>query len=175
MTIRTFAATDAEAWAAVQTLVTGQPISAEALLADEARRNPAQFSRRWVLEEAGDVIGVAHLYFFPFDPPGFLHMTLHVQPSARGKGVGSALWATVLEETRQQTAALAASVDDADAESLRWATRRGFVQHAHRFASELDLTTFGAAAHAPALAQALAQGVTFTDLAGAMRLLLTVT
>ncbi|UQN07179.1 GNAT family N-acetyltransferase [Deinococcus sp. QL22] len=109
---------------------------------------------------------MAHLYFFPFNPPRFLHVALQVHPAARGKGVGSALWTTVLEEARQQGAALAASVDDTDAESLRWATRRGFVQHAHRFASELDLTTFDAAAHAPALAKALAQGVTFTDLAG---------
>ncbi|ANE42811.1 GNAT family N-acetyltransferase [Deinococcus puniceus] len=167
MAIRAFRPADAEAWAAIQNAGLGQPMTAEALLADEARRNPAHFSRRWVFEGTGEVLGVAHLYFFPFDPPGFLHVTLQVQPSARGKGVGSALWATVLEEAQQQGAALAASVDDTDAESLRWATRRGFVQHAHRFASELDLTVFDAAVHAPALANALAQGVTFTDLAGA--------
>lgn len=167
MTTRIFTPADAEAWAAIQSVSTGQPTTAEALLADEARRSPAHFSRRWVWEEAGVVLGVAHLYFFPFDPPGFLHVTLLVQPSGRGRGVGSALWETVLEEARQQGAALAASVDDTDAESLRWAAKRGFVQHAHRFASELDLTAFDAAAHAPALANALAQGVTFTDLAAA--------
>lgn len=168
MAIRAFTPADAEAWAAIQGAVMGQPISAEALLGDEARRNPAHFSRRWVFDDAGEVLGVAHLYFFPFDPPGFLHVALQVQPSARGRGVGSALCAVMVQEARQQNAsALAASVNDIDAESMRWATRRGLVQHAHRFASELDLTTFDAAAYAPALAHAAAQGVTFTNLAGA--------
>ncbi|MFB9990572.1 GNAT family N-acetyltransferase [Deinococcus oregonensis] len=167
MPTRPFRAADAGAWAALQSAGTGQPITAEALLADEARRHPPHFSRRWVQEESGHVVGVAHLYFFPFDPPEFLHVALQVQPSARGRGVGRALWATAQEAAREQGVGLAASVDDTDAESLNWAAKRGFVQHAHRFASELNLTTFDAAAHAPALANASAQGVTFTDLADA--------
>lgn len=165
--IRAFTPADAGAWATLQSTVTGQPISDEALLADEARRSPAHFSRRWVLEESGAVAGIAHLYFFPFDPPEFLHVSLQVHPSARGRGVGSALWATVLEAAHEQGMALAASVDDTDAGSLRWATRRGLMPQAHRFASELDLTTFETAAYAPALEKVIAHGVTFTDLVGA--------
>jgi GNAT superfamily N-acetyltransferase len=165
--VRAFTPADAEAWATIQSAVTGQPISAEALLTDEARRNPAHFSRRWVVEDSGTVVGIAHLYFFPFDPPGFLHVALQVHPSARGRGVGSALWGAVSAQAHEHGMALAASVDDTDTESLRWATRRGLVQQAHRFASELDLIHFDAVAHAPALANVTAQGVTFTDLAGA--------
>lgn len=62
---------------------------------------------------------------------------------------------------------LAADVADTDPESLAWAERRGFRTHAHRFASELDLTTFDETPHQAALARAEVQGVTFTDLSGA--------
>ncbi|UQN07182.1 hypothetical protein [Deinococcus sp. QL22] len=60
MAIRAFTPADTGAWATIQSTVTGQPISAEALLADEARRNPAHFSRRWVFDRAGEVL-VGHL------------------------------------------------------------------------------------------------------------------
>ncbi|MEW6422169.1 MAG: GNAT family N-acetyltransferase [Deinococcota bacterium] len=108
------------------------------------------------------------LYFSPFDPPGFLHAGILVQPEARGRGVGRDLWAVLEGAAREAGASwLAADVADTDPESLAWAERRGFRTHAHRFASELDLTTFDETPHQAALARAEGQGVTFTDLSGA--------
>lgn len=69
--------------------------------------------------------------------------------------------------SRERPAGLVADVDDRDADSLAWAQRRGFQVHAHRFASELDLSSFDEAPHRAALERAEAQGVTFADLAGA--------
>lgn len=165
---RPFAETDIPAWVALSNLILGRSVTVESFQAEEARRDPAQVSRRWVVESGGELRGGAHLSFFPFDPPGFLHASLFVHPEARGRGLGRALWAEVERAAREAGAAgLVADVLDADPTSLTWAGRRGFTRHAHRFASELDLTAFDETPHLPALARAGAQGVTFTDLAGA--------
>lgn len=167
--IRPFAASDVSAWVDLTNVVLGrQAVTVESFQAEEARRDPAHLSRRWVAETGGGVWGLVHLYFFPFDPPGFLHARVFVHPESRGQGVGRALWAVLERAAREAGAAsLAADVDDADPASLAWAERRGFTRHAHRFASELDLTAFDETPHLPALAQVEAQGVTFTDLADA--------
>ncbi|WP_034385897.1 GNAT family N-acetyltransferase [Deinococcus sp. YIM 77859] len=166
--LRPFTAADAPAWVTLSNLVLGRTVSLEAFQAEEARRDPTRLSRRWVMEEGGEVRGLAHLYFFPFDPPGFLHAGILVHPEARGRGTGRALWAAVEQAAGEAGAAgLVADVGDTDPESLAWAQRRGFRRHAHRFASELDLTTFDETPYLDALARAEAQGVTFTDLEGA--------
>nr|WP_246363428.1 GNAT family N-acetyltransferase [Deinococcus budaensis] len=146
----------------------GRAVTLESFQAEEARRDPAKPSRRWVWERGEELRGGAHLYAFPFDPPGSLHVSLFVHPDARGWGGGSALWQAVEQAAAETGAAgLAADVLDTDPGSLGWAERRGFRQHAHRFASELDLTAFDERPHLAALARVQAQGVTFTDLVGA--------
>lgn len=171
--IRPFVGADAPAWVGLSNLVLGRATTAEAFEAEEARRDPAKLSRRWVWESGGELRGGAFLYDFPFDPPGFWHVSLFVHPEARGRGGGGALW-RVLEQAARETGqkvtgqtALAADVLDTDPASLAWAERRGFVRHAHRFASQLDLRTFDETPHLAALARAEAQGVTFTDLSAA--------
>lgn len=166
--VRPFTAGDAPAWIALLNRVTGRQTTLEAFHAEETRRNPAHLSRRWVVGEGEEVRGLAHLYAFPFDPPGFLHASILVTPEAQGREVGRALWQTLEATAREHGAAgLAADVADTHPESLAWAERRGFRVQAHRFASELDLTTFDEAPHLPALARAEARGVTFMDLGGA--------
>ncbi|GAA5515022.1 hypothetical protein Dcar01_03786 [Deinococcus carri] len=165
---RPYTDTDAPAWADLTGRLTGRRVTAERLREEDARRDPTHLSRRWVMEEGGEVRGLAHLYFFPFDPPGFLHASVLVAPESRGRGVGRVLWEAVEQAAREAGASgLVADVGDTDPESLAWAERHGFRQHAHRFASELDLTTFDETPHREALARAEAQGVTFTDLGGA--------
>ncbi|MDL2343090.1 GNAT family N-acetyltransferase [Deinococcus sp. MIMF12] len=162
--VRPFAPEDAPAWLALVNRVTGRQTTLDAFHAEEARRTSAHFSRRWVVGEREELRGLAHLYAFPFDPPGFLHASILVAPEARGQGPGQALWHTLEAAARKHGAAgLAADVAETDSGSLRWAERRGFGVHAHRFASELDLMTFGETPHLPALARARARGVAFTD------------
>lgn len=159
---------DAPAWVALSNRVLSRSGTVESLRAEDARRDSSQLSHRWVIGEAGQARAAAHLYAFPFDPPGFLHASVFVAPEARGGGLGQTLWQMVRDAVQEAGAnGLAADVDDRDPASLAWAQRRGFRQHAHRFASELDLTTFAEAPHMHALAHAEAQGVTFADLSGA--------
>ncbi|WP_102128265.1 GNAT family N-acetyltransferase [Deinococcus planocerae] len=168
LAVRPFTDEDAPAWVALSNLALGHRVTVEDFRAQETRRDPSQLSRRWVIEVGGEVRALAHLHVFPFDPPGFLHARVLVHPEARGQGVGRALW-VLLEKAAQEANAegLVADVDDRDPESLAWAERRGFRNHAHRFASELNLTSFDEAPHLPALARVEEQGVTFTDLVGA--------
>ncbi|WP_019588449.1 GNAT family N-acetyltransferase [Deinococcus apachensis] len=166
--VRGYTAADAPAWVALSNLILGRSVTVESFQAEEARRNPTQFSRRWVVGEGEELRGGVHFYFFPFDPPGFLHASVFVHPEARGRGIGRLLWAVLEEAAREVGAAgLVADVLDTDPASIAWAGRRGFRQHAHRFASELDLKAFDETPHLPALARAEAQGVMFTDLRGA--------
>ena len=83
--VRPFTDADALAWVALSNLVLDRTVTVEAFRTGEARRDPQQLNRRWVAERGGEVQGLAHLSFFPFDPPGFLHASVLVHPEARGK------------------------------------------------------------------------------------------
>ncbi|GGM20824.1 GNAT family N-acetyltransferase [Deinococcus aerophilus] len=169
--VQSFGPRHAPGWVALSNALLNRQVTAGALLDEDARRDPTQLSRRWVVLDRGDgggVVGTAHLYFFPFDPPGCLHASVLVHPAHRGRGVGRALWRTLEAEARQHNGArLAATVADNDAASLAWARRRGFAPQFHRFTSKLDLHTFDAAAFQADVERAAAQGVDFADLHGA--------
>ena len=165
MSLRAFTPADAPAWAALTNAALVQQTTPERLLEEDARRDPAEPSRRWVWEGGDGLAGVARLHRFAFDPPGFLHAQVVVAPAWRGQGVGAALWKAVQDAAGGVP--LAAGVADDDPASLAWAQGLGFARHLHRFASVLDLTAFDEAPFAPDLERAAAQGVTLTDLGGA--------
>ncbi|MEF2280193.1 GNAT family N-acetyltransferase [Deinococcus sp. YIM 134068] len=168
LNVRPFEEADVPAWVALSNLVLGQNTTVESFRAQEERRDPSHVSHRWIAEVGGEVRGVAHLYFFSFDPPDFLHARVLVHPEARGQGIGGTLWAEVEKAVRELSpVGLVADVDDTDPVSLEWAERRGFHRHAHRFASELNLASFDETPHLAALERVEAQGVMFTDLVGA--------
>ncbi|QFP78194.1 GNAT family N-acetyltransferase [Deinococcus sp. AJ005] len=147
----------------------GRQTTAGALLAEDQERSAAQqVNRRWVAEAGGQVVGIAHLFFFAFNSPGFLSAHVMVAPEQRGWGMGGALWQTIQTESGRLGASnLSTGVSDTDADSLAWAARRGFVQHLHRFSSSLDLTAFDETRFQADSERAVAQGITFTDMAGA--------
>ena len=171
MNVRPFGVDDPAGWVALSNLVLDRQGTVDLFRSEDARRDPAQLMRRWVMCHGAQIVGTAALYFWPFDPAGYLHASVLVHPERRGRGLGRALWKQVLTGVRDQhSARLATDVSDVDPVSLAWAERRGFhihAIHAHRFASELDLSTFDRAPHLEALARVEAQGVTFTDLGGA--------
>ncbi|SMB88718.1 GNAT family N-acetyltransferase [Deinococcus hopiensis] len=163
--LRSYADADAPAVSALVNGVTGRETTPESLRAEDVRRDPAKFHRRWVAEREGEIQGLGLLNASPFTPPGFLQATILVAPRARGQGVGGLLWREMEAASREEGAAgLSADVLDGDPSSRAWAERRGFCEHAHRFASELDLGTFDESLHAQALRRAEDQRVTFTDL-----------
>ncbi|GGR72772.1 GNAT family N-acetyltransferase [Deinococcus seoulensis] len=166
--LRPFTPADADAFAALQLAALGRAGNGEDLLAADARRSPADLLRRRMLVSAdGEVLGGTQLQTWAFSPPGFLHAQVMVHPDARGQGHGRALWQDLLAAAQQAGArGLHADVPDPDPADRDWAVRRGFTVHAHRFASQLDLTRFDPAAFEPQRQAAQAQGVTFTDLSG---------
>ncbi len=169
--VQPFGPRHAPGWVALSNALLNRQVSAGALLDEDARRDPTQLSRRWVVldgVDGGEVVGTAHLYFFPFDPPGCLHASVLVHPERRGRGVGRALWGALEAEARRHPGArLAATVADNDAAGLAWARRRGFAPQFHRFTSELDLRTFDPAAFRADEERAAAQDVDFAALNGA--------
>lgn len=168
MNLRPFHLDDVLGWVALSNLVLDRQGTVDSFRAEDARRDPAQPMRRWVTSDGAQVVGTATLQFWPFDPPGFLHASVLVHPGRRGQGLGRALWEQVLTGVREQRPiGLTTDVSDVDPGSVAWAGRRGFSTHAHRFASELDLSTFDGAPFGADLERAAAQGVTFTDLGGA--------
>ncbi|WP_291429886.1 GNAT family N-acetyltransferase [Deinococcus sp.] len=164
--LRPFTPADADAFAALQLAALGRAGSGEDLLAADARRPPADLLRRRLLVSAGgEILGGTQLQTWAFSPPGFLHAQLMVHPHARAQGHGRALWQDLLVAARQAGArGLHTDVPDPDPADRDWASRRGFSVHAHRFASQLDLTRFDPAAFESQRQAAQAQGVTFTDL-----------
>ncbi|OLV16281.1 phosphinothricin acetyltransferase [Deinococcus marmoris] len=153
---------------AISNPVMGRQTTAGALLAEDHERAAAQqINCRWVAEAEGQVVGIAHLFFFAFNSPGFLSAQVMVAPEQRGRGVGRALWQTVQAEAGRLGASnLSTGVADTDEDSLAWAARRGFVQHLHRFVSSLDLIAFDESPFHVDSERAAAQGITFTDMAG---------
>ncbi|PTA67503.1 GNAT family N-acetyltransferase [Deinococcus arcticus] len=144
-------------------------VTAEGIQATDARRDPTHtLRRRLLVDAAGEAVGASQLQTFAFAPPGFLQAQVVVEPRLRQQGAGRQLWADVVQAGREaQASGLTLDVADDDPGSLAWGTRRGAVTRVHRFASELDLTTFDAAPFQSRLDQAAAQGVTFKDLGGA--------
>lgn len=166
--VRPFAPADAPGWVALSNLVFDRRNTVENFRVVEGRRRPDELMRRWVAQDGEEMIGGAALYSWPFAPPGFLNSNVFVHPDRRGRGLGQALWATVWAAAQEQSAlGLMTEISDLDPQSMVWAERRGFATHVHRYASELNLTTFDETPHLPSLARAEAQGITFTDLAAA--------
>ncbi|GGR14618.1 GNAT family N-acetyltransferase [Deinococcus ruber] len=143
-------ARDAADFLRLQNLASGHGVSLEAFLKAEASWPAHHIQQRAVSEQGGAVVGTVGLRSFDYVPPNWLLLTLAVDPAARRQGLGSELerWATA-QATELRLDGLAANVLDTDPASRAWAERRGFALHAHRFASELDLTKPYPAAELP--------------------------
>jgi GNAT superfamily N-acetyltransferase len=88
----------------------------------------------------GRVVGSAHGALTP-QRPAEVRVLLTVLDDARGRGVGSALYARISDWAREHgIERLEATVADDDHESLAFAQRRGFVEHKREGGLVLDLT-----------------------------------
>lgn len=135
--LRPYAPHDAEAFLALSNRASNQNVALAQFLAEDT----SGFQRQ-VAELGGQVVGAAQLRPFAFLPPDWRQLRLSVAPGARGRGLGASLLAWAQAAAQQEGAlGLAANVLDDDPQSRLWAERRGFSLHAHRFASELDLST----------------------------------
>ncbi|WP_425145879.1 GNAT family N-acetyltransferase [Deinococcus sp.] len=143
--------TDLEAAARVYTLARpGNPATAARLSAeDAAQQNVGAHHRRWLALAQGEVVGVAELV----EPlgsraPGSFWMELAVAEEWRGRGAGTLLYRTLLEDAQgQRLHRLKAVVSEANPTALRFAATRGFQEVERFWDRTLELSSFGAARH----------------------------
>ena len=170
---------DYEAVAGLINLIASEPTTAELLIEEEQKIPPGQLHYneagelmgwdrpKWVAEnEQGQVIAYAIAWRAPWTEPGALSHTLIVHPTARGSGVGTALYNTLCQWAAEVRASkLVDYLRESDEASLGYAIRRGYEVERHIFESVLDLAKFEQSELFDTIRRAEQSGITFTTLA----------
>ena len=140
----------------------------------EARHWDASFDReryhlsRVVAEDAdGVVVGWGQIGHMAdqFHPDRY-SLDLQVDPPARGRGVGAALYDRLRGELADRRAtAVRAEAKESNPVGIGFLERRGFVEQRRAWESWLDVPSFDAARFAGATERASAQGIAITTLA----------
>jgi GNAT superfamily N-acetyltransferase len=99
----------------------------------------------------GEVVGRSNVAHPPMLPAGTVALNVGVTASARGRGVGAALFDRTVHGIPPGTGRVLGFTDDRDDDAvLPWLARRHFVPFQHSIASQLDLTTWRSTGSAPA-------------------------
>lgn len=118
---------DFKAVAGLLSNIKPEPVTAEQLH-QEVADSPE--GRRMVLLDAGQVIGYGLAVLEAGEEDGRFHLWVGIDPARRRQGLGTLLFANLLQFARQQGAAvLTAEVREDDVESLRFARKNGFSRH----------------------------------------------
>jgi GNAT superfamily N-acetyltransferase len=133
------------------------PTSAEEIAWGRKRADPDRPSANLVAELDGRVVGIVFL-FGHSSWPG-LKLALQVEPAQRRRGIGTRLFEAALVEVGETVHPIWTTIAESDADSLRFATRRGFVERDRTFELTLDLETFDPDAFEAPAAAALARGL----------------
>jgi mycothiol synthase len=169
-TIRPFAETDDDyaAWAAVKNAAYPEyATTVERLRSDDARHDPKYRRGRWLAFQGDTVVGSAHYGQSPWSyHPRKFHIKADVIPEARRRGVGSALYDTVLAALAPfDPVSLHTDASEAWAESVRFAEKRGFVEQEREWESRLNVNAFDPMPFAPLRDKPLENGIAIHHLA----------
>lgn len=116
---------DRETWTRVRNRVEVEAPSTLDDLLQTLKQKPE--TRHWLAEDEGEAVGC--VFAARSSGAGRAFVLPRVVPEARGRGVGTALLEAALPHARSLGYALARShVDGADAHSLRFAERRGYLE-----------------------------------------------
>ncbi len=165
--IRDFTEADYEAWAELHNDV--YPDYAES--AEERRRadrlrEPQHQLRRWVCEAGDRLVGTGSYYqeTWGYHPRKF-NVEVVVAPSARRRGLGAALYDTVVAALAEQDPILLRGMLREDwAESARFVAARGYGQGMRVEESVCDIASFDPGAYAADLERATKQGIVIRSL-----------
>jgi len=137
------------------------PVSEAELRHSDDTRDMKFFLQRWIWEEGGQVLGAASLSHMDWMyHPDRYHGSVHVLPAARGRGIGGALYATVVAAAQARGAqSLRTQVKESWQEGLRFLAARGYVAGNRELESSLDLTGFDPTRFTGAEAKAAAAGL----------------
>ena len=134
---------------------------------DEIRDHTKYFLRRLVVEEEGRIVGSGDLHHvqWAFHPDKY-HVEVMVDPDARGRGIGTALYEDLLRAASDRKAIqLVTGVKESMADGVEFALHREFKESKRDWESRLDVNTFDASAFAEAPKRVAAEGITITTLA----------
>jgi GNAT superfamily N-acetyltransferase len=126
------------------------PITLDDLLYGDAHREPHIRSGRWVAEEAGRVVGLCSYdqYADLYHPRKFW-VSVRVHPDFQRRGIGAALYYTLLDGLRPlDPLALQVAIREDRTGALRFAEVRGFREYSRRWEARLDVFSFDAAPYA---------------------------
>ncbi|MEV7866995.1 GNAT family N-acetyltransferase [Streptomyces sp. NPDC088124] len=128
VTVRDFRTEDASAVVALRrACLPFVVVTEKALLFEVANANPAKKYRLLVAEEAGEVIGTAHVGIaYDSEDPGQSSVTPHVLPGRRGRGAGSLILRTAEEHLAAHGATSVYAWALEEPGSLAFAARHGY-------------------------------------------------
>ena len=165
-TIRPFQPTNAEYETIAQIEKAVYPENADSVAEfkhNDAIRKPEQFFRRWVVEQAGQIIAFASANQ-PTDSsePNRYRFSIVVHPDFERKGVGTAVYNQIrqtLQSCDPQPAILATSCYQHHPQTVQFLQKRGYQQVMRWVISKLDVSTFDVSAFAPLHQKLEAQGI----------------
>lgn len=147
MRIKPFAAADAAAWLRLLNLTRPAPLSAEDFAVREAQRPEGEFLHRCLGRTQAATVAIGQLAAAPYAPADHLALLLCTDPAWRGRGFGTSMLAHLEGVAAAQGyAGLAATLPETAQGDIDWMQRRGFLRHALRFDSLLDLASLPPAA-----------------------------
>ena len=153
--------------AELRNMVDPTPITPEELLRMH-RAAPADSIRQRVvaLDAQEQLVGYSIAAHYSWTPPGKFVITVNVERTQRGQGVGSSLYTSARQFAEEHGASLLASrVREEQSEGVQFAQRRGFTIHRHEFESTLDLASFDETRFQGVIEQVEASGIHFHSLA----------
>lgn len=149
------------------TLLDSETLTGEQIRHADAIRSPAMRSARWVAELDGRVVGTAsQLQYEDLYHPRKFWVMVRVHPGFQRRGIGAALYDTVLEQVRRyDPLALQVQVREDQTAGLVFAAHRGFVEYSRRWESFLELATFDPAPYADLETRLTRDGLTIRSVA----------
>lgn len=169
LTVRPLVLADDPRRAELLNLTAAEPVTAADLAAWRRSEDPRRITYRVGAEdEGGPLLGIAHALRDPWLATGSYWLHVVVDPVARRRGVGSALFEAVRDFAGAHGATrFHAEVRDTLPASLAFAARHGFAVERHIFESTLDLAAFDETRFAGTIERAEASGIHFFTLADA--------
>lgn len=148
------------------TIYPGKATTAEAWANDDVRRNPKLEMRRWVADVDDSAVGFAGCSQQVFDyHPGKFYVTVRVLPAFRCRGIGAALYDTVIEGLQSfDLTTLRADGYANLPEGVRFIEKRGFVEVFRERPQHLDVMAFDPAPHVGLEEQLRDQGIEIKSL-----------
>ena len=158
--------TDIAGIAAVVNAFESPPVPLEIVQEWFTQTAPGRITQRLVAVDTKDaVIGYSVVFHAPWSPDHHFYVWVGVDPTWRGQGIGTALYADALAFLQAQRAThLTSEVLDNEPISLDFAQRRGFTRDRHHFASVLDLSTFDETPYQSVIPTLQAAGIRFASL-----------